>query len=158
MYGVSYHINNNTYKDAPNKIDDDAVFVYNPGIGIDYEFRDTIDTEGFAFLTKAGYMRDCNNLPVQFFGAGTKYKTLISKKVAFESSFLLLNTRAKDWDTNEYNNVLMPLASIGTYYIFNSNSFGLNMVYIPENTAITATSGTPLLFLYFSYGISFSMH
>ena len=56
---MSYHLNSNeTYKEAPNKIDSNATFVLNPGILVGLDTRESTKTEGVSFVAKGGFLQD----------------------------------------------------------------------------------------------------
>jgi hypothetical protein len=48
IYGLSYHLVGEGYRDAPRGLDDKAAWVFNPGIGITYDWRENYDDEGVA--------------------------------------------------------------------------------------------------------------
>ena len=64
MPGLSYHIGANSehpaYLLAPLKLDQNGAFVYNPGLGIGYDFKKEANTSGFSGIAKFIYFHDCN--------------------------------------------------------------------------------------------------
>ena len=54
----AYHIDNNaTYRETPNKLDANAVFVANPGILLGLDSRKDAKTDGLSFLAKGGFLQ-----------------------------------------------------------------------------------------------------
>ncbi len=174
---LSYHINNNaTYKQAPNKIDNNAVFVLNPGLLLGIDTRKTTKTNGASFLAKGGFLRDCADKNVFALGVGGRYRHFISQRISLDLNGYLIGANAvKNFGTKDetlcttnafegyqcktYRSdsgrefVLLPLVNVGFNYHLQSNtSIGTTISYIPKNTAIAATSGTDLLFFTVNLG------
>jgi hypothetical protein len=173
---ISYHINNNaTYKDAPNKIDSNAVFVLNPGLLIGLDTRKDTKTEGLSFIAKGGFLQDCANKTVFALGGGGRYRHLISDKLSLDINGYLMGANAvTDFsqkqtlctsnpftgqtcqtvggsDKREF--VVLPLINFGlNYHLKSGKTVGTTVSYIPKNTAIAATSGSDLLFFTVNFG------
>ncbi len=154
----AYHINNNaTYKDAPNKLDSNATFVANPGLLVGLDTRKDTKTDGFSFLAKGGFLQDCANKTVFALGGGGRYRHFLTKNFSFDGNAYLMGANAvTNFGTNmpdERSFVVLPLLNIGFNYHLKSNkSVGFTVSYIPQNTAIAATSGTDLLFFTVNMG------
>ncbi len=173
---MSYHINNNqTYKNAPNKIDNNAVFVLNPGVLLGLDSRASTKTEGLSFLAKGGFLQDCANKTAFAFGAGGRYRHLILNKLSFDINGYLMGANAvKNFSqkqtvcttdvfgnqkcqtiggSNKRDFVVLPLVNFGlNYHLKSGKTLGATISYIPKNTAIAATSGTALLFFTVNLG------
>jgi len=173
---MSYHINNNaTYKDAPNKIDSNAVFVLNPGLLLGFDTRKDTKTDGLSFITKGGFLQDCANKTVFVLGGGGRYRHLISDKFSFDINGYLMGANAVTnfsqkqtlctsnpftgqtcqtvggSDKREF--VVLPLINFGlNYHLKSGKTVGTTVSYIPKNTAIAATSGSDLLFFTVNFG------
>lgn len=167
---VSYHIDNTiTYEAAPNKLDDDAVWVFNPGVLVGIDTRETTRTPGWSALIKGGFLQDCANETVLTAGGGARYKIQWTKNLFIDLNGYLLAanavtqfdsesdlppgytggpTQSEPSDDDDRETVYLPLANIGINYVLESGrSLGSTLTYIPEDTSIAATSGTSLLFL-----------
>ena len=78
VYGLSYHLDaTEAYAEAPRGLDDKGQWVFNPGIGVTYDFRDNISVEGFSPIVAVGYFQDCADYPFYFAGAGVRYRNYI---------------------------------------------------------------------------------
>jgi len=166
---MSYHLNSNeTYKEAPNKIDSNATFVLNPGILVGVDTRENTRTEGASFVAKGGFLQDCANKTAFLLGVGGRYRHFVSNKVSMDLNGYLVGANAvKSFQKKEtlcttdvFGNqscqtvgengrefAFLPLVNIGFNYHLESNkTVGFTVSYIPKNTAIAATSGSDLLF------------
>ena len=154
---VSYHIKNDiTFEEAPNKIDDKAVWVLNPGLLVGLDSRKDTNTPGFSLLGKGGYLQDCANETVYLVGGGGRYRAFIRERVSLDANLYVFMADAYEaWGDGE-NRVskTLPVANLGiNYHLKNNKTIGTTVTYIPEDTAIAATSGTDLLF--FTANIAF---
>lgn len=147
LYGLSYHLIGYGYEDAPRKLNDNGAWVFNPGVGITYDFRDTYTTNGFSGIGITGYFQDCDDRPYYFYGGGTRYRQSLSNDLIFDFNAALIFSTAQDWETSTFNTVFMPLANIGMSRPFFNRWWTLRMTYVPENTGISATTGTDILFM-----------
>ena len=75
IYGLSYHLKaDQAYKNAPRSaFNSDGEYVYNPGIGIEYDFRNKGEM-GWSVFTTASWFQDCADYPFYFVGVGARYK------------------------------------------------------------------------------------
>jgi len=172
---LSYHLKKDTFKDAPNKLDNNARLVLNPGLLVGFDTRKDTKTDGFSFIAKGGFLQDCANKTVYALGGGGRYREFISDKISFDINGYLMGANAvKDFSkpetlctTNVFGNrscntyggdnkrkfVLIPLINFGfNYHLQSNNTIGTTISYIPKNTAIAATSGSDLLFLAVNFG------
>jgi len=153
FYGISYHLVGYGYRYAPMKIDNDAAWVFNPGIGFTYDFREKVDEQGLSPLIMLGYFKDCDDRPFFFGGAGGRYRHKLTKELLFDVNFGLILSYAQDWSTNEYNSVIMPIVNIGFSKLLLGRWWGYRLTYTPENVGISATTGGDLLFMNLSVQI-----
>ena len=73
VYGLSYHLDaTQAYAEAPRRLDSQGQWVFNPGIGVTYDFRDNISEEGFSPIVAVGYFQDCADYPFYFAGSRDK--------------------------------------------------------------------------------------
>ncbi len=160
MYGMSYHFKKSeAYHNAPRGWND-GQYVYNPGIGIEYDWRKK-GSDGFSPIIALGWFRDCADYDFYYGGVGVKYKNHI-----FNSDFIwgikaiagVAND--EDWDVDDNGNAVgygrettfLPVANVFIGYQFkNKNSIKINIAYVPENNSIGGTSGTDLLFIWAGY-------
>ena len=69
--GISAHFGPGI-ENAPRKIDDTGIFVFNPGIGGNYDFREVANTTGFSLLVSGVFFKDCQNRNMFSLGAGAR--------------------------------------------------------------------------------------
>ena len=173
---LSYHINKNqTYKEAPNKIDNNAIFVLNPGLLLGLDTRENTKTQGLSLIAKGGFLQDCANKTAFAIGGGGRYRHFIMNNVSFDINGYLMGANAvssfakeetlcvmdtfKGYTCKTYKPdtkrefTILPLVNFGLNYHFKSNkTIGTTLSCIPKNTAIAATSGTDLLFFTVNFG------
>ena len=141
---------------SQNKIDDKAVWVLNPGLLVGLDSRKDTNTPGFSLLGKGGYLQDCANETVYLVGGGGRYRAFIRERVSLDANLYVFMADAYEaWGDGE-NRVskTLPVANLGiNYHLKNNKTIGTTVTYIPEDTAIAATSGTDLLF--FTANIAF---
>ena len=155
FYGLSYHIDEEeTYRQAPMKIDNNATWVYNPGFGIGYDFRESIEKGGFSPITRFSFFQDCADQTFIFGGGGVRYRKYLPKNMTFEINFLGVLAYAKDWEDDEYYLTALPIVNFGIGHKFRKHLVALLISYIPENNAISCTSGTDLLFFHLSVSVN----
>lgn len=147
FYGVSYHLIGKGYQYAPRKIDDGAAWIFNPGLGLTYDFRKNVYDEGFSPLLIAGYFHDCDDRAFVFGGAGGRYRHEFFDSFLFDINFAIIYASGQDWATGDYNGYFMPILNVGVGTSFLNRLWSYRIAYIPENTGITATSGGDLLFM-----------
>ena len=148
---LSYHIDNTqTNREAPNKLDGDAVWVFNPGVLVGIDTRETTRTPGWSALIKGGFFQDCANETVVGAGGGARHKIQWTKNLFIDlNGYLLALNAVTRFDSEpDRETVYFPLANVGINYVFESGrSMGSTLTYIPKDKAIAARSVTPLLFL-----------
>jgi hypothetical protein len=147
IYGLSYHLVGEGYRDAPRGLDDKAAWVFNPGIGITYDWRENYDDEGVAPLAMAGYFQDCDDRAFYFAGGGGRYRHKLADDLLFDLNFGMMYSYAQDWWESKYYGVWIPIANIGFSKPFWGRWWTYRVTYAPENTGISATSGGDLLFM-----------
>ena len=167
---ASYHLDsNNTFEEAPNKIDSGAIAVLNPGIFVGADTRKNTKTEGFSFVAKGGFLQDCANKTAFLLGVGGRYRHFVSNKISMDLNGYLVganavksfqkkealctttdalgNRNCQTFGDNSREFAFLPLVNIGfNYHLESDKTVGLTVSYIPKNTAIAATSGSDLLF------------
>jgi len=154
LFGFSYHFDKNGAKtDAPNRLDRNDQLIFNPGIGVGYDFRESIKKEGFSPITLVGFFQNCSNSPFFFGGGGVRYRKLVIGKLSWELNALGVFACGKDWDTNRFEAGVMPFVNTGFGYNFGNNLVTLLFGYVPKNSGNSLTNGTDMLFV--SLEISF---
>ena len=162
---MSYHIKEDKgYKDAPLKLDSKGAYVFNPGLLVGIDSRESTDTNGFSFLAKGGFLQDCGNKTVIAAGGGVRYRVKPFERVSFDFNGygMVANgvkqfgeaecpagfTCPNDPDVGKRETAFLPLANVGmNYHLKSGKTIGATLTFIPADTAIAATSGTPLLFV-----------
>ena len=147
VYGLAYHLLGEGYSEAPRKLDDKAAWVFNPGIGISIDFRETIEESGFSPLAIGGHCQDCEDQSFLLGGGGVRYRHKMSTDYLFDVNLALVFSYAQDWADGEFNTVYMPLGNIGFSHRFYGRWWSYRLTYATENSGISATSGGDLLFM-----------
>lgn len=81
--GISVHFGKGS-KDAPRKLDDGGIFVFNPGIGLHYDFRDVGNVSGFSFIVGGIYFKDCFNRNMVTLGAGGRGRLMVTDNCSLD--------------------------------------------------------------------------
>lgn len=148
LFGVSYHFNKlGAYKDASLKLDDDGKWVFNPGAGLGYDFRNSIKTEGFSPIVQGGFFENCSSKPFLFSGAGVRYRKFVLGKLYLEANALGTATYAKDWDDQRAQFSFLPYGNLGIGYDFGKNLVTLSVSYVPQNGSTAIGNDTDMLFI-----------
>ena len=168
VYGLSYHLTKKeAYYNAPRGLGtSNGQWVFNPGIGLEYDFRKK-GSMGFSPYTTVGYFRDCANFPFYFGGVGIKYRNYFYKSNSMFWSIQLAGAyvSAEDWttiggyDKNQAvidygrTSMFLPVGGVSIGYQFtNKDYLSYTMTYVPENNSAGGTSGTNILFSWLSFG------
>jgi hypothetical protein len=160
LNGLSYHLDDTQgYVDSPTKLDDKAQWVLNAGLGITYDFRDSVDTNGLSVFTEASWFQDCSNTAFVYVGVGARYRHYITDRFMIEGNFAVAVANGAVYDdytglvTDERDTTLLPVANIGFgYKVTDKYLLKTNFTYVPENDDIGGTSGTNIIFMQISLG------
>lgn len=148
LFGFSYHFDKNGAKtDAPNRLDRNGQGVFNPGAGLGYDFRKSINSEGFSPIVLGGFFMNCSNSPFFFGGGGVRYRKFVLGKLFWELNALGMLVGGKDWDTNAFEFGAVPYANTGIGYDFGNKLIALLVGYVPKNSGNTITNGTDMLLI-----------
>src|SRR5215510_3799227 len=84
-FGLSVHLGA-SYEDAPRGLDADGVYVFNPGLGLEWDFRDRVSASGFSPIVWAGWFQDCDDRA--FYGAlgGVRYRRVFASGLTLGGS------------------------------------------------------------------------
>lgn len=151
IMGLSYHIGANSshpaYSDAPRRLDKNGVFVFNPGIGLGWDFRSTHKKNGFSAITKAIYFRDCDDRGFFMLGGGGRYRYFFTEQWSGDINALITLSAGQEWYTGNYHYSILPLILLGANYHFpNDIRVGSNFSLAPRNTSFDATGEFWILF------------
>ena len=167
-YGLSYHLKKEeSYYNAPRSVgSSNGQWVFNPGAGIDYDFREK-GSMGFSGYLTAGYFKDCADYPFYFAGLGVKYRNYFYGSDSMFWSVQLAGAGAilEDYTTTGgYNSTqtiidygqttsFLPVGGLSLGYQFeNKNYLSYTITYVPQNNNAGSTSGTNLLFMWLTFG------
>lgn len=154
LFGFTYHLHRKgAVRNAPLKMDHAGVKVFNPGLGLGYDFRTDIHTEGWSPVIHGGLFENCNNHPFTFVGAGGRFRKYITKKHFWEFNALATLTYGNDSENKHYKLVPLPYANVGFGTDYGKYLVTYNLSYVPKDNGSKITSSTDMLFL--SIGISF---
>lgn len=154
-FGLSIHLGKADSR-APLRLDSEGVYVFNPGIGVGYDFRENAMTSGFSPVLKAGAFGDCNVSPVYYATGGVRYAYIFADDYSIGASVSVGLMNGQNWRTQarKFSFMPLPVFEIGRR-IYNQDVLKLGAVYAPQNKAMSATAGGGLLFMMLSYGHSF---
>ncbi|WP_321779380.1 hypothetical protein [Sulfurimonas sp.] len=155
VYGLSYHLDaTQAYAEAPRRLDSQGQWVFNPGIGVTYDFRDNISEEGFSPIVAVGYFQDCADYPFYFAGAGIRYRNYIDDtNFMWEVNVAGAMLSGVDWDFETRDQYFTPTANIGFGYKLSEDYLiKANFSYIPADDSASGTAGTDLIFMQVSLG------
>jgi hypothetical protein len=148
MFGFTYHLHRKgAVYDAPLKLDKAGVKVFNPGLGLGYDFRQDRHTEGISAVVHGGMFENCDNHPFTFVGAGARYRKFFYKQNFVEVNVLGVLTYGNDSDDKHYSLSPMPYANIGVGHDYGKYLVTYYLSYIPKNSGGGITSDTDMLFL-----------
>jgi len=154
MFGFTYHLHRKgAVYGAPLKLDRAGVKVFNPGLGLGYDFRTDRHTEGISAVVHGGMFENCDNHPYSFAGAGARYRKFFYKENFFEVNVLGVLTYGNDSNDKHYTLSPMPYANIGIGHDYGKYLVTYYLSYIPKNSGGGITSSTDMLFL--SVALSF---
>jgi hypothetical protein len=123
--GISVHFGKGP-KNAPRKLDENGIFVVNPGIGAGYDFRDESNKSGFSFLLAGMYFLDCKNRNMFTLGAGGRGRLMVTDHFSLDLNLLpslgIINGRK----------TFLPVITVGMNYHFTPTvSTGLTFAFVP---------------------------
>lgn len=148
LFGFSYHFDKSgAFNRAPLRLDDAGLWVFNPGIGLGYDFRKNIHTGGLSAIIDGGFFQNCANSPFFYAGAGGRYRKFIYKKLYVEANLMGILTIGNDWDDKSYRPAAMPFANFGAGYDFGKFLTTFSVGYIPKGVGGRITNGTDMLFM-----------
>ena len=148
MFGFTYHLHRKgAVRDAPLKMDHKGVKVFNPGVGIGYDFREDRHTGGWSPVVHGGIFENCSNHPFSFVGGGVRYRKFFHKKYFWETNLLAVLTYGNDSDNKKYTLSPMPYANIGLGKDYGKYLVTYNLSYVPKDSGGKITNSTDMLFL-----------
>jgi hypothetical protein len=148
LFGFCFHFNKlGAYNEASLKLDKYGKWVFNPGIGLGYDFRNSIKSEGFSPIVQGGIIQNCSVNPFYFGGAGVRYRKFMLGKLFWEANALGTFTYARDWDGERYKFSILPYGNIGIGYDFGNNLVAFLVSYVPQNGSTGVGNDTSMLFL-----------
>ena len=154
MFGLTDHLHKRgAVHGAPLKLDRAGVRVFNPGLGLGYDFRKDRHTSGLSAIVHAGMFENCNNHPFAFAGAGGRYRKYFSKKNFWEVNLLGVLSYGNDSEHKHYSLAPLPYTNIGLGHDYGKFLVTYYVSYIPRDSGSKITSSTDMLF--FSIGVSF---
>jgi len=148
LFGLTYHL-----REAPLKLDKNGSRVFNPGVGLGYDFREDIHTPGLSPEIHGGMFENCNNHPFSFLGAGGRYRKFFHKNWFWETNLLMTATYGNDSDNKRYKLNATPYVNFGVGRDYGKYLVTYFLSYIPKGSDGGITSSTDMLFL--SAAISF---
>ncbi len=148
LFGFSFHFNKlGAYREASLKLDNNGKWVFNPGIGLGYDFRSSIKSEGFSPIVQGGFFENCSSKPFLFGGAGVRYRKFILGKLFWEANALGMLTYARDWDDERPQFSVLPYGNMGIGYDFGNNLVTFSVSYVPQNGSTAIGNDTDMLFI-----------
>ncbi len=153
-FGLTYHLHKKgAVYSAPLKLDRKGIAVFNPGVGIGYDFREDRRTNGFSPIIHAGVFENCINAPFTFAAAGLRYRKFINKTTFIETNVMAAITYGNDSGDKRYFWNPAPYANVGFGHDYGKYSITYYLSYVPQGSGGNITDGTDMLFA--SAAISF---
>ena len=147
FFGMSFHFKEKgAFRGAANKLDKEGKWVFNPGMGLGYDFRKSIETEGFSPIIHGGIFDNCSSNPFVFAGAGVRYRKFILGKFFWELNLLGVFAYDKEWDEPGYKFSVLPYGNMGIGYDFGKDLVTFSFSYVPQGGAVVGND-TDMLFL-----------
>jgi hypothetical protein len=154
MFGFTYHLHRKgAVREAPLKLDKAGVKVFNPGVGLGYDFRPDKHTDGISAVVHGGIFENCVNHPFTFAGAGARYRKYFTKNTFIETNVLAVLTYGNDQQNKHYKLAPVPYANIGIGHDYGKYLITYYLSYVPKDTGGSITSSTDMIFL--SMAVSF---
>lgn len=153
-FGLSAHLGS-SYAAAPRALDSNGVYVFNPGLGLEWDFRDRGTARGFSPIGKAAWLQDCNDRPLYAGLVGVRYWYVSSGGFLVGGSLSAGIGSGETWETGERATtfVVVPVFeighSIGSHYLAR-----LGVVYVPPNGSMSATDNDGAFFYTVAVGHS----
>jgi len=148
MFGLTYHLQKSgAVRKAPLKLDDAGYVVFNPGLGLGYDFRDDRQTNGLSATIHGGMFENCDNHPYSFVAAGGRYRKYFNKNTFFETNLMEALTYGNDTDDKHYKLAPTPYVNIGLGHDYGKFSMTYYLSFIPKDSGGDITSSTAMLFL-----------
>ncbi len=124
--GISVHFGNGP-KEAPRKIDENGIFVFNPGIGVGYDFRTDPKTTGFSILLSSIYFRDCSDRHMVALGGGVRGRLMATNNVSFDLNVL----PSLGWVEGSGFGFLPVVTAGANYHMYDRFTLGLTFAFVP---------------------------
>jgi hypothetical protein len=123
--GISVHFGSGP-KEAPRKLDENGIFVFNPGIGLAYDVRDEGNVSGFSFIASAIYFKDCADRNMFSIGAGCRGRLMLNDSISIDLNLI------PSLGIIESSKTFLPVVTAGMNYHFTSSfSTGLTFAFVP---------------------------
>ncbi|WP_330925157.1 hypothetical protein [Candidatus Sororendozoicomonas aggregata] len=166
--GISYHLGKQPNKDEiasiesnggkvydfPRKIGNDCTFIFNPGIGISYNYS-AGKKDGLSLETVGLFFQDCMKEMAYVLGSGPRYRYFFTESWSADADILLSVYRSNDWDNGNYNTSLTLFPSAGVNYHFDNQwSFGIKATYSPrqqKHSSLSSDKGLIFSYAYIGY-------
>jgi len=153
-FGLSAHLGS-SYASAPRGLDSEGVYVFNPGMGLEWDFRNRVTRNGLSPVLKAAWLQDCDDRALFAALVGLRFWHAFASGFVLGGSLSVGVVNGEDWGTDERVWTFMPLPIVEVGQIFASDYVvRLGIVYVPPNGAMTATDNDGVLFFILSFGRS----
>lgn len=149
IFGLSYHFHKKgAVPDAKLKLDKQGFAVFNPGVGLGYDFRKDRHTEGLSPIVHGGMFLTCATHPFTFVAAGGRYRQFFSKnkKWFWETNFMAGATLNNESDDKKYRTSFMPYANVGIGRDMGKYLLTYSIAYVPKG-ANDISDSTDMLFM-----------
>ncbi len=152
LNGISTHFSDPP-SNAPRKLDPSGINVFNPGLGIDFDFRSSGMQTGFSPVTRIGFFKNCPDFFSVYSGIGLRYRALATDSSFIGGSILggvyFTKSEVSSDDTNKGNPpqyekktlpLIIPTLETG-FQFFEKYTAQLNLSYVPVlNLMFTSVS------------------
>jgi hypothetical protein len=124
--GVSVHFGSGA-SESPRKLDNEGVYVFNPGIGANYDFRSDEKKSGFSIIVSGLYFKTCPDTNAFLVGAGVRGRYCLTDKIS-----ACANLIPSVVSIEGFSPMILPAITTGiNYHITEKNDVGLTFAYVP---------------------------
>lgn len=152
-FGLSAHLGS-SYSAAPRALDDQGVYVVNPGLGLEWDLRDHL-RGGLSPIAKVAWLQDCDDRALYAAMVGVRGWWVSSGGFLLGLSLSAGIGNGEIWETGERASTFMvaPIFEVG-HTIGRAYLARLGVVYVPPNPSFSATNNDGAFFYTLAVGTS----
>jgi hypothetical protein len=114
---------------APRKLDEKGIFVFNPGFGLGYDFRDEGNQSGFSGIVSAVWFRECGDSNSFIFSGGVRGRLMVTDNFSLD-----INVLPSFFIYNDQKGFLPAVTAGMNYHFTPTFSTGMTFAFVPAFT------------------------